>query len=134
MNIICKILLVITSCIFLSSCATINELQQGELAKTVGSFQLNPVAPNQYWYDGKSYEYNEYEIEIVSAPGNAKILWDGKYIGDTPFIYKYTGTLDKGDNIKVKAMPFDPTAMAQEASLRIREELPRKINFDLNKK
>jgi hypothetical protein len=110
------------------------ELQQGQLAQSVGSFQLNPVQPNAYWYSGTSYEYNEYEIQMTSAPCEAHIIWNGRYIGDTPFTYRFTGTLDKGERVSIRAMPVDETYASQDASLKIREELPRQIDFKLLKK
>jgi len=42
--------------------------------------------------------------------------------------------LDKDDYIKVRAIPMDGNLPAQEAALRIRKELPRKIHFDLRNK
>lgn len=121
-------------CTILSSCATVQEIQEGNLAKTLGSFELNPVQPNCYWYDGESYDYNSYQIQIASSPCRAHIIWDGQFIGDAPFTYCFTGTLDKDSYITVRAVPFDESFQQQEASLRIREELPRKINFRLLKK
>ncbi len=121
-------------CLSLSSCATISEIQNSQLSKTVGSFQLNPVQPNCYWYDGTSYEYNAYEIAITSQPGRAHIVWNGKFIGDTPFIYIFTGNLDRDERIVIQATPFDENEKPQEAVLKIRQELPRKIAFDLNQK
>ena len=99
-----------------------------------GSFQLSPVQPNNYWYNGISYDYNQYEIKIVSEPVNARVKWDNKYIGTTPFVYKFSGSLDKGDRIRVQAMPLDENLPAQEASLKVTTELPREIHFDFNKK
>jgi hypothetical protein len=118
-------------CFSLSSCETLNEIQKGQLAQTVGSFQLNPVQPNCYWYDGKSYEYNLYQIKITSEPCQAHIIWNGKFIGDTPLNYSFTGTLDRDERVTVRAMPFDEKYASQEGSLKIREELPRQINFKL---
>ncbi len=122
------------ACLLLSSCGTVNEIQNGDVGKTIGSFQLNPVQANAYWYDGKTYEYNEYEIEITAQPVQARVQWGGKTIGTTPFIYRFSGTLDKDDYIVVRAIPLDESMPAQEASLRIRTELPRKIHFKLLKK
>ena len=129
-----RAILLIVMCLTLSSCGTLKELQEGELAKTVGSFQMNPVQPNAYWYDGKSYEYNDYAIEIVTEPVFAKIQWNGKTIGTTPLIYRFSGVLDRDDRVVIRAIPIDETLPAQEAVLRVRTELPRKIHFDLNKK
>lgn len=124
----------VLACLIMSSCGTLKDLQEGQAAKTIGSFAMNPVEPNNYWYNGKSYEYNEYEIEINSGPGRAKIEWDGKAIGITPFKYRFTGVLDKDDYVKFRALPVDSKMPAQEAALRIRTELPRKIYFDLKNK
>ncbi len=129
-----KILLLIFCCVLLSSCETVNYIQNDEKLKTAGAFELNPVRPNSYWYNGNSYEYNEYEIEITAGPSQARIEWDGKVIGTTPFIYGFTGILDKDDYIRVRAVPMDGRFPAQEATLRIRKELPRKIHFDLERK
>jgi hypothetical protein len=129
-----KIPIVIFSIFLLSGCASLDEIQNSELAHTVGSFQLNPVRPNNYWYDGKTYEYNKYQIEIYSEPGHAHISLDGKYIGDTPLLYKFTGTLTKGDEIVFRIMPFDENIKPFEQALKIKDELPRKINFKLTDK
>jgi hypothetical protein len=120
--------------VVMSGCATVEDIQSSNAAKTMGSFQLNPVRLNDYWYNGTSYEYNQYEIKIVSEPVNAKIRWNGKYIGTTPFVYKFSGTLDKGERITVHAIPMDENTPAQEASLKVREELPREVRFDFNRK
>jgi len=129
-----KALLMILLCISLSSCETLKEIQDSPGLKTVGSFKLGSVQENNYWYDGKSYEYNEYKIEVTSKPVRAKILWNGKTIGTTPFIYSYSGTLDRDERVVMQAIPMDSELPAQEAVLRVRTELPRKIHFDLDKK
>jgi len=129
-----RIILAIFLCMILSSCATLEEMQQSESLNKVGSFQLNPVQLNNYWYDGKSYEYNSYEIKVKSEPIQAKVEWEGKVIGTTPFIYRYTGILDLDDHITVRAIPVDRELPAQEHILRIRKELPREIRFDFSKK
>ena len=129
-----RILLLILVCLTLSSCGTLKEIQENEGLKRIGSLQLNPVQPNNYWYNGKSYEYNEYEIEITTEPTSAKIRWDGKTIGTTPFVYRFSGVLDVDDRVVVSAIPIDEKLPSQEATLRIRTELPRKIHFDLRKK
>ena len=129
-----RVVFLILICLTLSSCGTMNELRQNEGLNKIGSFQLNPVQSDNYWYDGKTYEYNEYEIEITSAPVKARIDWGGKIIGTTPFVYRFTGTLDRDEYIKLRAIPIDKNLPAQEATLRVRTELPRKIHFDLDKK
>jgi len=134
-----KILTAILVCLILSGCAAMDELRSSDAAKTVGSFQLNPVQPNNYWYNGTTYEYNAYEIKIISAPVQAKIKWNGKYIGTThigttPLVYKFSGSLDKGDRINVIAIPMDENMPAQEATLKVLDELPREIHFDFSKK
>ena len=129
-----RILLLILVCLTLSSCGTLKEIQENEGLKRIGSLQLNPVQPNNYWYNGKSYEYNEYEIEITTEPTSAKIRWDGKTIGTTPFVYRFSGVLDVDDRVVVSAIPIDEKLPSQEATLRVRTELPRKIHFDLRKK
>jgi len=129
-----KALFLIFICLSLSSCATLGDMQDSEgIDKTVGAFRLNPVAPNSYWYDGKAYEYNDYEIDVDSVPVIAKIYWNGKAIGTTPMKYRYTGTLDRDEVIHVRAVPMDENLPAQESALRVRTELPRKIRFDLKK-
>jgi hypothetical protein len=128
------IVLLIGCCLVLSSCETVKNLQGDDGLGGIGSFELNPVAPNNYWYDGKSYEYSEYQIEITAEPVKARIKWNGKVIGTTPFIYRFTGTLDRDDHVTVSAIPLDENIPAQEATLRVRTELPRKIHFDLDKK
>ena len=129
-----KISAVIFSIFVLSGCASLDEIQNSPLAKTAGSFQLNPVHPNNYWYDGKTYEYKEYQIEIYSEPGHAHISLNGQYIGDTPLLYKFTGTLDKGDEIIFRITPFDENIKSFEQDLKIQDELPRRINFKLTDK
>lgn len=128
------ILALLISCCALTSCATVRELQEGELAKTVESFRLNPVQPNCYWYDGRSYEYNQYEIRITSRPCESHISWSGKYVGDTPFLFRYSGTLDRDERVIVRATPMDGKYAPQEGVLRIRDELPRQIDFTLLEK
>jgi hypothetical protein len=129
-----RVILLIVMCLTLSSCETLKNIQNDDRLNTIGSFELNPVQPNSYWYNGKSYEYNEYEIEITAGPTQAKIDWGGKIIGTTPFVYRFTGIADKDDYIKLRAIPIDENISVQEAVLRIRTELPRKIHFDLSKK
>lgn len=129
-----KIAVVIFSVFLLSGCASLNEIQNGELANKVGSFELSPVHPNNYWYNGTTYEYKDYQIEIYSEPGHAHISLNGKYIGDTPLLYKFTGTLDKGDEIIFRITPFDENIRSFEQNLKIEDELPRKINFKLTGK
>jgi hypothetical protein len=121
-------------CLILTGCETIDNIKSSAAAKTIGSFQLNPVQPNNYWDNGTTYEYNAYENKIISVPVQAKIKWEGKYIGTTPLVYKFSGSLDRGDRIRVQAIPVDENLQAQEASLKIRDELPREIHFDFNQK
>ena len=52
----------------------------------------------------------------------------------TPVVYKFSGSLDEGDQIHIQAIPLDENLKAQEASLKIRAELPREIHFDFNRK
>ena len=129
-----KIFIIIFSVFVLSGCASLNEIQNGELANKVGSFELNPVRPNNYWYNGTTYEYKEYLIEIYSEPGHAHIILDGKYIGDTPLLYKFTGTLTKGDEIVFRVVPVNENIKPFEEPLKIDNELPRRINFKLTDK
>ena len=129
-----KAFLMILLCISLSSCETLKEIQNSPGLKTVGSFKLGSVQENNYWYDGKSYAYNEYKIEITSEPVSAKIQWNGKTIGTTPLVYSYSGTLDRDERVVMRAIPVDVELPAQEAVFRVRTELPRQINFDLRKK
>ena len=129
-----KTLVIILSCLTLFGCATVDELNSSPAAKTLGSFQLNPVQRDNYWYNGTTYEYNTYSIKIVSAPVQAKIKWNDKYIGTTPLVYKFSGVVDKGDRVNVTAIPIDENLQAQEATLKVRDELPREIHFDFSKK
>ena len=129
-----KALLMILLCVALSSCETLKEVQNSPGLNALGSFKLGSVNENNYWYDGKSYEYNEYKIEITSEPVQAKVLWNGKAVGKTPFIYSYSGTLDRDERVVMRAIPIDGELSAQEAVLKVRTELPRKIHFDLRKK
>jgi hypothetical protein len=129
-----RAMLILAVCMSLSSCETMKTIQsQDSLGGTLGSFRLNPVQENSYWYDGKSYEYNKYEIEMTSAPDLAIVQWNGKMIGTTPFVYGYTGTLDRDERVVIRAIPKDGNLIPQEAVFRVRTELPRKIHFDLNK-
>ena len=129
-----RILLLIVVCLTLSSCETLKGIRENEGLNKAGSFQLNPVQPDNYWYNGRSYEYNMYKIKITAEPVQAKIQWGDKQIGTTPFIYSFSGVLDVDDHVVVRAIPFDEDLPAQEATLRIRKELPREIHFNLNKK
>ena len=129
-----RAILLVFICLTLSSCETLKGIRENEGLNKAGSFQLNPVQLNNYWYNGKTYEYNEYEIEITTEPTSAKIRWNGKTIGTTPFVYRFSGVLDVDDRVVVSAIPIDEKLPAQEATLRIRTELPRKIHFDLRKK
>lgn len=129
-----KLIFITTACLSLCSCEAMHNIRENEAVKQLGSFQLNPVQPNNYWYNGASYEYNAYEIQITSVPVNAKVEWSGKVIGTTPFTYKYSGTLDRGERISVRAFPISDTLKAQEAVLKVTRELPREIHFDFNKK
>lgn len=129
-----RVFITILLCMALTGCAAVNNIRSSEAAKAVGSFQLNPVQPNNYWYNGTTYEYNAYEIKIISQPVQAKIKWEGKYIGTTPCTYKFSGSLDKGDRIHVQAIPLDENLHAREASLKVQTELPREIHFDFNQK
>ena len=117
----------------LTSCATLKDMQDGGSLSGIGSFELHPVRENSYWYSGNSYEYNEYAIQVTSEPVSAKVQWNGKTIGTTPFTYRYSGTLDRDDDITVRAIPLDGSLPAQEAVLRVRTELPRNINFNIGK-
>ena len=72
------VFLLVPISITLSSCETLKGIQDNEGLKKIGSFQLNPVQDNTYWYSGRSYEYNEYQIEITTEPVPAKIHGTGK--------------------------------------------------------
>ena len=129
-----RIFIVTLICLALTGCETMDNIRSSEAAKTMGSFQFNPAQPNNYWYNGTTYDYNSYEIKIISQPVQAKIKWEGKYIGTTPLTYKFSGSVDKGDRVHVQAIPIDENLHAQEASLKIQTELPREIHFDFNQK
>lgn len=129
-----RIFIIVLICAALTGCETMDNIRSSEAAKTAGLFQLNPVQPNNYWYNGTTYDYNAYEIKITSQPLQAKIKWEGKYIGMTPFVYKFSGSIDKGDRIHVQAIPLDENLQAQQASLKVKDELPREIHFDFNQK
>jgi hypothetical protein len=47
--------------------------------------------------------------------------------------YKYSGTLDVGERVTVEAIPLDENINPQRDTLRIRDELPRKIEFNFRK-
>ncbi|MDD5173592.1 MAG: hypothetical protein PHV48_02055 [Candidatus Omnitrophica bacterium] len=129
-----RVILLMLVCLALSSCETLKNIRENEGLDKVGSFQLNPVQPDNYWYNGRSYEYNNYKIKVTAEPVRAKIQWNGKTIGTTPFVYRFSGVLDVDDRVVVRAIPIDENLPAQEAMLRIRKELPREIHFDLRKK
>ena len=129
-----RILLLIVVCLTLSSCETLKGIRENEGLDKAGSFQLNPVQPDNYWYNGRSYEYNMYKIKITAEPVQAKIQCGDKQIGTTPFTYSFSGVLDVDDRVVVRAIPIDEGLPAQEATVRIRKELPREIHFDLKKK
>lgn len=123
-------------CLSLAGCKTLDEASEeqglGSVGDSIGSFELTPTQPNQYWYDGTIYDYNRYEIEITSEPTRAKILWNGKQVGATGFIFKYTGKLDGDDEIEVKALPFDTRFISERKVLRGSKPLPRKVHFNFN--
>lgn len=114
---------------FLAGCATIDEIRGAPIVRTIESFELCKTPPNSYWYDGRSYEYNQYEILMRSDAVPARIIWNGAYIGTTPFTYRFTGVLEKGERVSIRAVPVDEQRAAQEAVLKIIDELPRKIDF-----
>ena len=128
-----KIIILMFCCAMLSSCETLKEIQDAKIVDRVSSFQLNPVQANNYWYNGKSYEYNVYEIEITSSPGSADIQWNGKHIGVTPMVYRFTGVIDIDERLVMRAVPIGGKLPPQEAAMRVRTELPRKIHLNLNK-
>lgn len=128
-----KPLFALCVCGLLASCATINEMRESGVLDKCGSFQLNPVEKNNYWYNGTTYEYNLYEIRITSEPGGARIIWDGKYAGTTPFSHPFTGSVEKGDRIGIRAIPLDPDYKPQDTVLKVARELPREINFVLER-
>ncbi|MFA5255266.1 MAG: hypothetical protein WC419_01040 [Candidatus Omnitrophota bacterium] len=129
-----RVILLMLVCLALSSCETLKNIRENEGLDKVGSFQLNPVQPDNYWYNGRSYEYNNYKIKVTAEPVRAKIQWNGKTIGTTPFVYRFSGVLDVDDRVVVRAIPIDENLPAQEAMLRIRKELPREIHFDVSAK
>jgi len=129
-----NIAVILLCCVFLTSCSTAERIRDNEMLDKIGSFELNPVQKNTYWYDGKSFEYNEYKIEIISEPARATVELEGKIIGTTPFTYIFSGTVDKGDYLRFTAFPFDESLKAQEYVLHVNTELPRKINFNLKRK
>lgn len=129
-----RITFLVVCCILLTSCEALKNIREDSALNSAGSFELNPVRPNSYWYDGKSYEYNQYEIEITAEPVRADVQWNGEAIGTTPFIYRFSGVLDKGDYVRVRMVPLHKEMAAQEAVLHVMTELPRKIHFDLRNK
>jgi len=128
-----NVFLAVLLCISLSSCETLKEVQNSPGLNALGSLKLGSIEDNNYWYDGKSYEYNGYKIEMTSEPVSAKIQWNGKNIGATPLVYSYSGILDRDEHVVMRAIPLDSKLPAQEAIFRVRTELPRKIHFDLRK-
>jgi hypothetical protein len=126
-----RVFAAISAAATLSSCSTLDQIQHSEAARAIESLKLSPVQPDSFWYDGRTYEYNSYKIAIISSPVRAHIIWNGKFIGDTPFNYYFTGMFDKNETVVVRAMPFDEKYATQEASLKISQELPRQINFVL---
>ena len=116
----------------ISGCSTVNEIKKSDIVQKVESFRLSKVEPDSYWYDGKSYEYNSYAITITSTPSKAHILWNDKFIGDTPLLYRYSGAIDKGDHIRVRVVPVDERYVPQEAKLKVVDELPREMKFNLD--
>ena len=129
-----RVILIIFICMSLSSCAVLRDVRENEAVDNIGSFRLSPVHTNNYWYDGTSYEYNEYEIKITAGPCEARVEWAGKTIGTTPFTYRFTGILYMDEYVRVRAIPISGEFPAQEAMMRIRTELPREIHFKLNNK
>ncbi|MBL7158456.1 MAG: hypothetical protein ISS91_02990 [Candidatus Omnitrophica bacterium] len=90
------------------------------------------AGPNSFSRSTDGFYYNEYEIEITSLPRGAKIEWNAKEIGTTPFLYKFTGTLKNGDYVIVRATPSDPDLDLKAQVFRGFRQLPKEIHFRLS--
>jgi len=107
------------------------------LLTAVSVYAENPpekADPNSFSRTPDGFYYNEYEIEITSEPRGAKIEWNTKEIGTTPFLYKFTGTLKNGDYVIVRATPSDPDLDLKMQVFRGFRQLPREIHFRLSSK
>jgi hypothetical protein len=132
-----KVIIVLFACFLLSGCETLSNVRESgpmeSLNESVGSFELTPTQANTYWYDGYSYDYKDYEIQISSDP-RARISWDGDQVGATPFTYRFTGNVGIDEEVVVKAFSFDGSFEPEKKVIKTSRPLPRKIHFDLSKK
>ncbi len=125
------ILAVVALSLALTGCKTLDDISSGDIAGGISDFELTPTKTDSYWYDGREYDYKEYEIKISSEPVTAKILWNGKQIGASPAVYRYTGVTDTDTRIIVKAVPFDNSVAPAQKIFNGDKPLPREIKFDL---
>jgi hypothetical protein len=79
-----------------------------------------------------SYHYSDYEIQISSEPAGAKIEWNGKYIGQTPLVWRLSGYVYADEVITVKAYPVSPQQYLQVKKIGM--DVPSKIHFDMSLK
>ncbi|MFH1791293.1 MAG: hypothetical protein ABH885_04850 [Candidatus Omnitrophota bacterium] len=129
-----RLTLIAVLCVFfLSSCRTLDTMNINSPLESIGDFELTPTPTNGCWSNGFTFEYNEYRIKMTSEP-RAKIIWQGKQIGATPFVYRFTGSLERGDAVIVRAVPFDEALDEGRRTLMGSEQLPRDIHFDLERK
>lgn len=84
------------------------------------------------WYSCNWYEYNNYEIEIISDPPGAKIEVDNDYKGEAPLRQVYNGKFKCNTAMVIKAFPIYPGQHVQTKILSSDMLLPRTIYFDMN--
>jgi len=126
--------MVLAFCVSASGCQTFNSADDKSISEAVGNFELTPTAPNQYWFGSNTYDYNKYRIKITSEPVTAKIMVNGKQVGSTPYLYEFTGKLDKDDYLIFQAVPFDDALKTGTITCNGGRPLPRAIAFDLTEK
>lgn len=84
------------------------------------------------WYGCNWYEYNNYEIEIISNPPGARIEVNNDYKGETPLRQVYNGKFKCNTEMVIKAFPIYPGQSVQAKFLSSNSPLPRTIYFDMN--
>lgn len=91
-----------------------------------------PLKPafNSYTTDALFYNYNNYEIEIISDPSGVKIEWDNNLIGVTPLKRVINGETGFVNYAIIKAYPVYNGQYVQTKI--IEHPFPRTIYFNMN--
>ncbi|MFC1632473.1 hypothetical protein ACFL1I_05805 [Candidatus Omnitrophota bacterium] len=109
-----KTILITWLCLILLGCATANPRAR-----------LNEYSLGAF---GRGYEYNDYEIEIISDPPGSEIEWNDRTIGYTPIDMKLKGSYG---GIYLRAYPSEPGQCLQTIYLSGSNPIPRRIYFDM---